>query len=129
MKKPTRKTLVRRLDTVFSEYIRERDGHCVTCGATENLQCGHLFSCIAYSTRWQKNNAHAQCAGCNLSHEHDPGPLTLYFMQNYGGQEAYEKLHAEYRTTLKLRDADLQFLIEDYQKSLANMRLIKANAW
>jgi hypothetical protein len=129
MKKPTRKSLVRRLDHVFSQYIIERDGHCVTCGATENLQCGHLFSRIAYSTRWQKNNAFCQCASCNLTHEHDPGPLTLYFMKNYGSEAAYEELHRQYRTTTKLRDADLQFWIEDYQKSLANMKLIKANAW
>ena len=72
-----RKRLVKKLDKVFSQYIRFRDQRCVTCGSRENLQCGHLFSRTAYSTRWHPRNAFCQCSSCNLRHEHDPYPLVL----------------------------------------------------
>ena len=52
IKKPTRSKLVKKLDTVFSQYIRLKDskdgiGTCVTCGKQDhwkNLQAGH-FQC------------------------------------------------------------------------------------
>jgi hypothetical protein len=115
MKKPTRKTLVRELDKAFSLYIRARDGHCVTCGSHENLQCGHLFSRVAYSTRWDAMNAYCQCAPCNLETEYDPFMLTEYFLNKFG-QDKYEELHAKYRKPVKYSNAELKELLEYWRK-------------
>jgi len=77
MKKPTRKSLVIKLDTVFSQYIRRKDAineiaTCVTCNKKDHykkLQCGHFMSRRHYSTRWDENNVGVQCYGCNITNQ------------------------------------------------------------
>jgi len=112
-----RKALVAKADKYFSLYIRKRDEICVTCGARDNLQCGHLFSRIAYSTRWDEYNAYCQCRSCNLYHEACPAPLTNYFLSKYG-QGAYMALYQKYRTTHKYYDAELDELANYYKEKL-----------
>lgn len=110
-----RTALVKKLDTYFSKWIRARDGRCVVCGTTERLNCGHLFSRIAYSTRWSELNCHAQCFKCNNSHEYDPYPMTSWFIKKFG-EKAYDDLHREYSTPRKFKDYDLEELIERYKE-------------
>ena len=70
-KKPTRTSIVKKLDTVFSIYIRRRYAvndiaKCVTCGKQDHwksLQCGHFMSRKHLSTRWNEDNCQVQCAG------------------------------------------------------------------
>lgn len=124
-----RKSLVRQADKAFGDYIKERDNHvCVTCGAEDHMDCGHLFTRAAYSTRWAEQNAFAQCRGCNLRHEYDPGPLTIYFLRMFG-KDAYENLHRVHKTTVKYHDDDLQKIIDRYRCLLANLRLARDNGW
>lgn len=117
MKKRSRKAIVRELDKVFSVYIRQRDKHCIVCGSTENLQCGHLFSRVSYSTRWDEMNAHAQCRNCNMVHEHNPHLYTVAFIHKYGQQE-YEKLLEKHLQPVKLKDRDIEELINLYKTKL-----------
>ena len=73
-KKPTRSKLVKKLDTVFSQYIRQSNSvneiaTCFTCGKKDHykkLQNGHFQSRRHYSTRWDETNCQVQCAGCNV---------------------------------------------------------------
>tara|TARA_R100001460_G_scaffold26850_2_gene54396 strand:- start:2793 stop:3206 length:414 start_codon:yes stop_codon:yes gene_type:complete len=73
-KKPSRSKLVKKLDTVFSQYIRLKnsvDGYatCFTCGKKDHwkkLQNGHFQSRKHYATRWNEQNCQVQCAGCNV---------------------------------------------------------------
>lgn len=117
-KKPSRRGLVKKLDTLFSLFIRARDGHCVTCVTPSGIRTnGHLWSRVAYSTRWDEENAHEQCWGCNLRHEHDPYPLSEY-VRNKLGQEKYDALHLRYATPKKFKDYDLLDLIEHYKNIL-----------
>ena len=60
-KKPTRSKLVKKLDVVFSQYIRlsnaDNNGYCncVTCNKTffwKEIQAGHFMSRKHYSIRW-----------------------------------------------------------------------------
>lgn len=113
LKKPSRKLLVRNLDRIFSLYIRKVYTSCVNCGTTESLTCGHLFSRIAYSTRWDELNCTTQCMSCNMRHEYDSYPLTSWFLDKYG-REAYDQLHFKHRKTHKFSNADLQELIVVY---------------
>ena len=73
-KKTDRQKLIAKLDTVFSEYIRLRDSNkegickCITCGEYKHwreMDAGHFISREHMATRWEEENAHAQCPSCN----------------------------------------------------------------
>jgi 5-methylcytosine-specific restriction endonuclease McrA len=73
-KKPSRKTIITKLDNIFSQYIRLRYSkneisECVTCGKQDHwkkLQAGHFVSRKHYATRWDEDNVQVQCSGCNV---------------------------------------------------------------
>ena len=114
----SRKALVKELDTVFSLFIRQRDKKCVNCGTSRSLTCGHLFSRVAHSTRWDERNCHCQCSGCNLRHEHQPDIFIRWFIRKYGLQE-YELLASKYHRTHKYTNSELELLVRHY-KGLLN---------
>lgn len=71
---PSLSTLVDRLDTVFSRYIRLRDAmpsgmfRCISCGKIkpiEQADCGHFHSRTHMGTRFDEDNCHAECRYCN----------------------------------------------------------------
>ncbi len=66
--------LVANLDKAFSRYVRLRDAmpggcfRCISCGRIKPLEqadCGHYHSRRHMSTRWDEDNAHAECRACN----------------------------------------------------------------
>lgn len=70
MKKINRKLIVKKLDGVYSRYIRktkaDKNGMatCITCGKVapwQELQCGHYFSRSKLPTRWDDDNCFPQC--------------------------------------------------------------------
>ena len=70
MKKEKTKTWYKKkLDSVFSRYIREKyekDGKvpCYTCphiGTVKTMQCGHFVPRQHMSTRWDEDNCRPQC--------------------------------------------------------------------
>ena len=76
-KKPTRSKLVKKLDVVFSQYVRmsnaDKNGFCtcITCGKrghwkNDGIQAGHFMSRRHYSTRWDEQNVFPQCIKCNM---------------------------------------------------------------
>lgn len=115
MKASPRKRAVNRADKYFSLYIRARDKRCVTCGSSDNLQCGHLFTRTYYTLRWDEKNAFCQCAGCNLRHEHDPYKLTSHFMMVFS-EEEYHELHSQLQGVSKKTTFEIEE-IGDYYKS------------
>lgn len=121
MRKISRKGLVRKLDAIVKEIVILRDKHCVTCGTTQNLTPGHLFSRVAYSTRWDLNNVFCQCAAENLRHEYDPYTFTTYFLNKFG-QDAYDQLHRQYVTPRKFKDFQLQELYEELSNTLSELK-------
>ena len=129
MRKTTRKGWVRKLDKLVGDIVKARDGKCIVCGTTKQLTCGHLFSRIAYSTRWDLDNCYAQCLSCNFRHESDPYPMTeavkekywhkLFNEGNHIGEllesdvkDWIEGLHFKYVTPRKFKDFELAELYE-----------------
>ncbi|MCP4153035.1 MAG: hypothetical protein GY757_35210 [bacterium] len=114
-----RKKLVIKLDKEFSLFIRERDGYkCVVCGHTPPavvMQCGHLFSRVSNSTRWDELNAHAQCSGCNLLHEHNPEPYRRRWVELHG-QDAYDTLYAKWNQATKFTLTDLALMAQMFRE-------------
>ena len=120
-KKPKRRTLVKKLDTIFSLYIRLRASNneivtCFTCNKNQHykkFQCGHFQSRRHISTRWDEINCQVQCAGCNTYR----GGEQFIFGKNldvkYGSGTA-EKLHFKSKKILKLSIKDIEQLINKY---------------
>lgn len=116
-KKTPRQQLERQLDAVVREIVLKRDGRCVVCGKTTNLQCGHLITRTKRGVRWDLKNCNVQCAGCNFYHEHNPHPYTHWFIQRYGLPE-YESLYARSEAIGKFTLDELEtMLIELTEKA------------
>jgi 5-methylcytosine-specific restriction endonuclease McrA len=113
-KKPSRKTLVRKLDAIVKQIVIDRDVTCVCCGTSQNLTPGHLFSRVAYSTRWDLDNVFAQCINCNFRHESDPYPLMNY-AELILGKDGVEALHFKYVHPIKYKDFQLQELLDQLE--------------
>ena len=122
LKKPSRKTLIKNLDTIFSTYIRRKDAiddiaTCVTCGKKDHykkLQCGHFMSRSNYSTRWDENNVGVQCYGCNISRSGEQFKFSLYL-----GNKLSEEMLIKSKQTVKFADVDIIDLIKYYTEKVS----------
>ena len=115
-KKPTRKSLIRKIDKVFSEYIRKRDsnkdgyGVCCTCAKKihyKDAHAGHFMSRRHYATRWDEENVALQCAGCNTFRGGEQYKFALYLNDKYKCDKATELL-VKSRESIKLSILDLE---------------------
>ena len=119
--------LVARLDKEFSRYIRLRDcmpgGYfrCISCGQIkpyEQADCGHFHSRRHMATRFDEDNAHAECRACNrFSADH----LIRYEanLKAKIGQQRFDKLALKAGQTRKWTDFELIELAK-YYKALAD---------
>jgi hypothetical protein len=116
-KKVSRKSLVEKLDKVFSIYIRRRYAindiaKCVTCGKEDHwskLQNGHFMSRKHLSTRWNEDNCQVQCAGCNVFRYGEQ-----YLYSQYLGDKLAQELYIESKQICKFTDVELQEKIDYY---------------
>jgi len=116
-KKASRKTIVKKLDTIFSIYIRRRYSkddisECVTCGKQDHwksLQAGHFMSRKHYSTRWDEENVEVQCMGCNVYRYGEQ-----YLFAKYLGENKADKLLIKSRQIKKFTDIELIELRDIY---------------
>jgi hypothetical protein len=121
-KKPTRKTLITKLDKVFSEYIRRRYAKndiatCVTCGKKDHwkkLQAGHFMSRKHYATRWNEDNVEVQCSACNVFRYGEQ-----YLFAKYLGTEKADMLLNKSRETVKFPDWEIQEMIDLYKTKIS----------
>ena len=123
--KVKRSTLVKNLDSVFSQYIRRKDAindiaKCVTCGKKDHwskLQNGHWASRRHYSTRWDERNCNVQCSACNVFRAGEIYLYTKYLCSKYGDNFP-EELYQLSQKTVKFTDTDLQDMINYYKEKL-----------
>jgi len=121
-KKPTRKGLIKKLDNVFSEYIRRKDAKndiatCVTCGKKDHwkkLQNGHFMSRKHYATRWDEDNVGVQCSACNVFRYGEQ-----YLFAKYLGTEKADMLLNKSRETVKFPDWEIQEMIDLYKTKIS----------
>ncbi len=119
-RKITRKGIVRKLDKIVGDIVKKRDKRCVCCTSSYNLQPGHLFSRVGYSTRWDLKNVFVQCQTCNFKHTYDPYPLTNYFLTKFG-KKAYDKLHLKYVIPQRFTTPQLVDLYDELKLLLDTM--------
>lgn len=127
MGKPSRKSLVVKLDTVFSQYIRRKDAideiaTCVTCGKKDHwkkLQCGHFMSRRHYSTRWDENNVGVQCYSCNITNQGMQYAFSKYLTQF--DNNLPDNLLIKSKQVVKFADIDLIDMINKYTSLLGSL--------
>lgn len=141
MPKPTKITrrislpaLHKRLDSVFSQFIRLRDcvkttgtvenGACITCGNIHpysSLQAGHFISRAHYAIRYDERNVNAQCVGCNMFKH---GAVEEYFirLEEMHGRPVVDELLSLKHQTRRFQRSELEGMIGDYKTKLEELR-------
>lgn len=121
-KKPTKSKLVKKLDIVFSRWVRLSNSddkgycECVTCNKKVHwydIQAGHFMSRRHYSTRWDQDNVKPQCKACNIF-----GQGKQYEYSIYLGKSVSDDLLAKSRQLVKYSVVDLQNMIDYYTNEL-----------
>ena len=139
-KKTTRRkpNLTKKLDKIFSAYIRLRDAmpsgyfRCVSCNQIkpfEQADCGHFFSRRNLSVRFDEDDCHAECKGCNrFSSDH----LIAYQVNLIRkiGMQRFELLSAKAHQAKHWSDFELEAMIKHYTtevKRLSSLKGIRVN--
>ena len=124
-KKLSRSKLVKKLDMVFSKYIRissaDKSGYCtcITCGVKKHhseIQAGHFMSRKHYSTRWDERNVKSQCIGCNMFKQGEQYKYSLFL-----GKDASEVLYLKSKETVKFSNYELEEMINNYSNRLKSI--------
>ena len=124
-KKPTRSKLVKKLDTVFSQYIRrsnaDNNGYCtcVTCNKTfhwKEIQAGHFMSRKHYSIRWDERNVKPQCVACNVYRAGEQYKYSLFL-----GSEVANVLYLQSKEIVKFTNYELEDMINNYSDKLKKL--------
>lgn len=128
MAKTKRKTLVAKLDKIFSLYIRTRDclsttgdpeyGNCFTCGKRLHIKsahCGHFISRRHHIIRWDDRNAHLQGPECNTFRGGAPHDYFVK-MEEFYGREVVDELMSLKTQAAKFSIKELEELYQKYKQ-------------
>ena len=125
MTKVSRKGLIKRLDTVFSEYIRKKNADskgyvtCITSGRKfhySEVDAGHFISRKEMSTRWHEDNVHPQSRYDNRYRYGKQYEYGLALDRKKKGLA--KRLYKLSKETVKYSLNDLKDLLEKYKKLL-----------
>lgn len=125
MRAISRKGLIKKIDKIFSEYIRKRDANtngvckCVTCNREfhyTKLDAGHFISRKHMATRWDERNVASQCYYCNRYQNGRQFAFSLHLDKQQEGlaKELYDKSC----DVVKYTTDDLHELVNHYKTLL-----------
>ena len=137
-RKTSRKTLVKKLDAVFSEYIRrkyaDKNGivSCYTCGKKKFwkgdwMQNWHFISRKSRILRWRESNCRPQCYSCNVMRYGESYIFGVKLNEEYGYNIA-EELLIESKKIIKQSDQELLDLINLYQEKVKSLKKLINNS-
>lgn len=125
--------LVKKLDRVFSKYIRLRDvmpnGYfrCISCGKIKPIEqgdCGHYHSRTHMATRFEEDNCHCECKACNrMSADH-----LIAYRENLItkiGFSRVDRLNVLAHSTKHWLDSELEEKIAYYQSEVKRLAIMK----
>lgn len=123
-----RSILIKKLDTIFSQYIRRRYAindisECFTCGVKNEYkkqQAGHFASRRHYSTRWNEFNVQVQCYSCNICNQGMQFEFGKRLCLQYGDNFA-EDLMIESKKIVKFAESDILDMIEYYTNKVNDL--------
>ena len=120
----SKSTLVKKLDDVFSKFIRLRDSNkdgmcqCISCGRVhywKEIQNGHYMSRRYMSTRFDEMNCNAQCVACNIFNQ---GNIQMYrknLIKKIGEKNVDYLEYKAKATTKRYSVFELQELVKYYK--------------
>ena len=126
-KKPTRSKLIKKLDVIFSQYIRlsrsDKNGFCtcITCGKKGHwknggIQAGHFMSRKHYSTRWNEDNVHPQCVQCNMFKSGEQYKYSIFL-----GTDKANELFLQSQKIVKFTNNEIEQMITEYSEKLKKL--------
>ena len=125
--KKSKSKLVKKLDSIFSKYIRLKHSKngictCYTCGRkyeVKKIHAGHFMSRRHYSTRWDEDNVRPQCYFCNVGNQGKQYEFALALNKEKEGKA--DKLLYKSREIVKFSTGDIEMLILNYQEKLKRL--------
>jgi len=132
-KKLTRGKVVKKLDAIFSQYIRLKyaDDHknvsCFTCDKkaywhADGMQCGHFMSRKHYATRWNENgNCMPQCVSCNVYNYGRQFVFAKNLDEKFGEGTA-EDLYIKSKQIVKFSTDELNDKIKHFKQLVDKMK-------
>jgi hypothetical protein len=132
-KKTDRQKLIKKLDTVFSEFVRLRDADskglckCITCGDIKHwreMDCGHFVTRDNHATRWHEQNSNAQCPACNRFKSGKQYEHGLAIDRKYKEPGLASKLVVKGASVCNWKDFELEQMWRYYK---AEVKEIRAN--
>lgn len=119
---------VKKVDKVFSEYIRLRDSvngkcQCITCGnifEVSKIDAGHYRPRQHMATRYDERNVHPQCKRCN-NFEGGEQHIHGEEIDNLYGQGTARELLEKSHTIRKYTIPELKDLFEYYQERVSKI--------
>lgn len=124
MKKKTVSQLKKKLDAVFSLWVRTKyadwkgEVACYTCGIKKpvaEIQNGHFVRRSVNSLRFDERNCRPQCVSCNVFKRGNYPAYALNLVREQGPQ-ILEELDKESRVLKQWTVPELEDLIERYKK-------------
>ena len=122
-------TLVKKLDKVFSQFIRLRDAYpngtfrCISCGKIkpiEQADAGHYHSRKHMATRFDEDNVSAECRACNrFCADHLIGYRSNLIHKI--GMTRFQLLEVKAHSTKKWSNFELEELIKYYSIIVAEL--------
>jgi len=118
--------LQRKLDRIFSEFIRLRDsnkdgyGCCISCGKIIHWKeghCGHYINRRHLSLRYDEQNCNLQCVKCNSFDEGNNIGYTRGLIKKYGDR-VIELISIKKFNYCSLGKVEYETLIKIYQNKL-----------
>ena len=125
-KKISRSSLIKRLDKVFSLYIRIKNSNdfgitkCVTCNKEDhykNMQCGHFISRKHYILRWDEENCNVQCVACNVFRYGEQYKYSLFL-----GTKLSKKLYNKSKKLINFTTSELKDKLNYYNKKIKEIQ-------
>lgn len=133
-KLPSIPHLEKRLDKIFSVYIRRRTADeggtvsCVTCRRLlfwKEAHCGHFVKRQHRALRWRPTNCAVQCPQCNLYKGGAQDEYAKFIIQTYGLAEFNDLMESKHKVVKHTR-ADLEAMIEKYKNEVKAMDMKEA---
>jgi len=126
-----RSTLVKKLDKIFSIWVRSKDADhagmvdCFTCGVTKNwkyeIDAGHFQSRGKYATRWEPLNVKPQCKRCNGFRGGEQYLFSKHLDLMYGDGTA-EWLEFESNQSARFTNDELLVKIKHYTELVKSLK-------
>lgn len=122
MKPKSVSSLKKKLDKVFSIYIRQRgmdwkeENKCFTCLKQDhwkNLQAGHFITRGDNNLRYDEQNVNIQCVGCNVFKRGNMVVYAIKMREKYG-KDIIEKLWKKSQKPKNWKISELESLIKKY---------------